>query len=243
MSLGGIASKAIYGLDFSAPFTPKPQVGVQYGMTVLARLGASRQDPAYSILNPGKSQPLTDRLEFKENMRRDVPGWLTLMCLAAMVENVAGTVLDSVGKVVTKSGEAVSLFKNAEGLNFLQKMNPFGKAKMRSFEDIEKGLAHVLDEKNITKLKVKKAGVYLTGLAASVAMLGIIIPKLNVKLAKAEVEKQKEKLAAVSLSQDVNAPALKPATCEHQAQKGNNAPSFEAKPVKGVNTSVFNQFV
>lgn len=156
-----------------------------YACTILSRLSNSRS-----------------KEEVREIATRDVPAWMTFFYLAAVIEKSVGYCLD---KITASAKTGISLLKGQkEGRSLLKMLNPLdGEYKVRSFEDI-KSLKDVVDPQNYKDLMRNKCGVYAIGLLASIAVLGIIIPTINVVITRKKVmekqNKMKEQAAAANLN-------------------------------------------
>ena len=174
-------------IDMNTSSTSLKMMQTLYACTIASRLKNSRSKD-----------------EVREIATRDVPAWMTFFYLASVIEKVVGYCLDNATES-TKKG--FSLLKGEkEGRTLLKMLNPFNNEfKVRSFDDI-KALKNIADPQNYKDLMRNKCGVYVTGLLASIAVLGILIPKINVAITRKKVlaEQQKKKAAAASTTNASN---------------------------------------
>lgn len=212
MSLG---MNAVTTFDFNTGMAPGPQMKALYAGTISSRILASRS-----------------KEELRETFTRDIPGWATLFYVASVVENAVGFVLDKLNPSCQKEG-AFSLIKGPEGKNFLKMLNPFGKHKVRSFEDIE-ALKKVASPENLKALSRNKAIVFAVGMLSSIAVLGMFIPWINVQITRKEVMEGNEKAKTDNKQEDQPSAWIQP----DFSSKLNLTPNANLK----TNSSSFNHF-
>lgn len=154
-------------VDFNTALPSTNMMKALYAGTVGARVSAARS-----------------KEEIREVATRDIPGWLTFFYGAAIVQNVVGYALDMLTE--TAKGGTALVKGPSTGKKFIQMLNPFTKYKVRSFDDI-KALEKVIDPKNYKDLMRNKSIVFMVGMAASIAVLGLFIPWLNVQITRKQI--------------------------------------------------------
>lgn len=189
--------------DFTSSNAPKKAVMLLYSGTVATRLVCAR-----------------DKYEFKETAIRDTLGWSSLFFASVMSEKAFAVGIENLCKVFgNKENKSFSLFKNAEN-KIPTLIEAFLKHELKSFADIAamtqkfKGAA---EENAVKVLKNKKIASYLLSLGSAIAVLGILIPKINVALTRKSVEEEKKSTAPTN-SNPSNINSQKQSSQNFQAQ-------------------------
>lgn len=204
MNVGFKVAKA---MDFTCSQPSRNMMKGLYLGTIATRLALSRS-----------------QLEIRETLVRDIPGFLTFFYVAGIIQNVVGFGLDKLSKY---GKNASTLIKGpGEGIKFTHMLNPVTKYKVRSFADIE-NLQGIISKKNFDLLMRNKAIANVIGIGTSIAVLGIFLTKLNVKMTRKKAIEEQKKAEAnngsspLQFSSNVNFkidPVLKPKTCQINLQ-------------------------